>query len=127
MQGPRVVRLGPGDMGWTKQRNYGAIKSRSEMTRPAVCRHQQVGPANASLGQSEPQVWAVGRRCHRPVRQSVDGWVIGLGRDLLGLLLLSRSTQDKDAAPPAHGQIAGQRGKVLGGPVLGRAERSSRI
>ena len=69
VDGPRVVRLGPGDVRRPEQRHHRPVEGGGEVARPAVGGHQQVGPADARLGQAQRQRRPVGAPA-RPGRRA---------------------------------------------------------
>ena len=61
MDGPREVRFGPGDVRRAEQRHHRPVERGGEVARAAVGGDQQVGPADARLGQAQRQRRPVGR------------------------------------------------------------------
>ena len=48
----RKEGVGPGDVRWAKERDYGSIERRREVPRTAIGAYEQIAPLDASLRQA---------------------------------------------------------------------------
>ena len=105
-----VIVTPPGIRG-TEECDGGYIECGREMSRSAVCRHNDGASSNGGLAQSDTQFLFC---------ETLDLGVRCLAADGGGRFSFGRSADDQDMDVSFRRQTPGEGGKVLSGPGLGR-------